>query len=218
MSIKLKGSVNGSVSVNVPGTLGSDHTLTLPNGVGSAGQYLRNSSTAGSLEFGALPSRFTYRTAVNTTSGTSVNFTNIPSDVKRITLFFSGVSLSTFTPEDNSLIARLGTGSTPTYKNSGYTNSSSYISVGSGANNQVNSTGFSIYTWGNAAYTASGRMVFTNAFDNLWTVDSAVLTSTFLTVSGGIVDLGATLTAVQLTTPGGTDTFDAGKVNLMYEG
>ena len=55
MSIKLKGSVNGSVSLDVPGTLGSDHTLTLPNGVGSANQYLRNSGTAGTLEFGDLP-------------------------------------------------------------------------------------------------------------------------------------------------------------------
>ena len=54
MSIKLKGSVNGSVSVDVPGTLGSDHVLTLPNGVGSAGQFLKNSGTAGSLEFAAL--------------------------------------------------------------------------------------------------------------------------------------------------------------------
>jgi len=55
MSIKLKGSVNGSVSLDVPGTLGSDHVLTLPNGVGSAGQYLRNTGTAGELEFGDLP-------------------------------------------------------------------------------------------------------------------------------------------------------------------
>ena len=54
MSIKLKGSVNGSVSVDVPGTLGSDHVLTLPNGVGCAGQYLRNTGTAGTLEFGSV--------------------------------------------------------------------------------------------------------------------------------------------------------------------
>ena len=56
MSIKLKGATSGSVSLDVPAVVsGGDVSLTLPNGVGSAGQYLRNSGTAGTLEFGSLP-------------------------------------------------------------------------------------------------------------------------------------------------------------------
>lgn len=57
MSIKLTGATSGSIELDVPAAVsGGDISLTLPNGVGSAGQYLRNSSTAGTLEFGALPS------------------------------------------------------------------------------------------------------------------------------------------------------------------
>ena len=55
-TIKLKGATSGSVSLDVPAAVsGGDISLTLPNGVGSAGQYLRNSGTAGTLEFGDLP-------------------------------------------------------------------------------------------------------------------------------------------------------------------
>ena len=52
MSIKLTGATSGSIELDVPAAVsGGDISLTLPNGVGSAGQYLRNSSTAGTLEF-----------------------------------------------------------------------------------------------------------------------------------------------------------------------
>ena len=54
MSIKLKGSTDGSVTLQAPADTsptGTDKTLILPTGVGSANQYLRNGSTAGTLEF-----------------------------------------------------------------------------------------------------------------------------------------------------------------------
>jgi hypothetical protein len=59
MSLKLNGSSAGSVSFDAPSDTspsGTDVTLTLPTSAGSAGQYLRNSGTAGTLEFGALTS------------------------------------------------------------------------------------------------------------------------------------------------------------------
>ena len=59
MSIKLKGSTDGSVTLQAPADTsptGTDKTLILPTGVGSANQFLQNSSTAGTLEFGALVS------------------------------------------------------------------------------------------------------------------------------------------------------------------
>lgn len=57
MPIKLNGETGGSVSFDAPDNTspgGTDVTLTLPTSAGSAGQYLRNSSTAGTLEFGNL--------------------------------------------------------------------------------------------------------------------------------------------------------------------
>ena len=59
MSIKLKGSTDGSVSLQAPADTsptGTDKTLVLPTTVGSANEFLKNSSTAGTLEFGALVS------------------------------------------------------------------------------------------------------------------------------------------------------------------
>ena len=54
MSIKLKSTSGGSVSLDTVSSQTIDTTLTLPNSVGSAGQYLKNGSTAGTLEFGSL--------------------------------------------------------------------------------------------------------------------------------------------------------------------
>ena len=55
MSIKLKGSTDGSVSLEAPADTsptGTDKTLILPTGVGSADDVLKNGSTPGTLEFG----------------------------------------------------------------------------------------------------------------------------------------------------------------------
>jgi hypothetical protein len=57
MSIKIKGSTDGSVSLDAPADTsptGSDITLTLPTTVGSAEQFLKNSGTAGELEFSSM--------------------------------------------------------------------------------------------------------------------------------------------------------------------
>ena len=52
MSIKLTGATSGSIELDVPATVsGGDISLTLPNGVGTADQVLKNGSTPGTLEF-----------------------------------------------------------------------------------------------------------------------------------------------------------------------
>ncbi len=54
MPIKLNGATSGSVELDVPAAVsGGDITFTLPNGVGSAEQVLKNSGSAGALEFGS---------------------------------------------------------------------------------------------------------------------------------------------------------------------
>ena len=57
MSIKLKGSSDGSVSFDAPADTspsGSDITLTLPTSAGSADQFLKNSGIAGTLEYSSM--------------------------------------------------------------------------------------------------------------------------------------------------------------------
>ena len=57
MTLKLNGSDDGSVSIDAPADTspsGSDITLTLPTTVGSANQFVKNGSTAGSLEYSSM--------------------------------------------------------------------------------------------------------------------------------------------------------------------
>jgi len=152
-------------------------------------------------------------TSVATTSGTTVDFTNIPSWVKRITVMFQGVSLS----GTDDFLVQLGTGATPTYTTSGYLSTSAAISNGATPATNNFTTGFNIYQ-GNAGYIASGQMIITLMGSNLWVNSHAVKRATTgVATGGGDVTLGATLTAVRITTTG-TNTFDAGSINIQYEG
>ena len=57
MTIKLKGSTDGSVSLQAPADTsptGTDITLTLPTTAGSADQFVKNSGTAGTLEYSSM--------------------------------------------------------------------------------------------------------------------------------------------------------------------
>lgn len=57
MSIKLKGSTDGSVSLDAPADTspsGTDVSLTLPTSAGSANQFIKNGSTAGELEHSSM--------------------------------------------------------------------------------------------------------------------------------------------------------------------
>ena len=53
MALKLAGSSSGFVALDAPASAGSN-TLVLPASNGSANQYLKNSGTAGTLEFATL--------------------------------------------------------------------------------------------------------------------------------------------------------------------
>lgn len=71
MSIKLKGSSDGSVSFDAPADTspsGSDITLTLPTSAGSADQFLKNSGIAGELEYSSM---------VETSTGVGIGTSNL---------------------------------------------------------------------------------------------------------------------------------------------
>jgi hypothetical protein len=64
----------------------------------------------------------------------------------------------------------------------------------------------------------SGTMVLTNITGNTWVSNTTVkLSSTETAFAGGDIALGAALTAVRITRVNGTDTFDAGSINILYE-
>ena len=174
------------------------------------GQFFGTDSAASRAQL----QRITQGTAVASTSGTSIDFTALPAWVKRITVMFSGVS----TTGTSQKLLQLGTGST-TYTTTGYVSNSSFIAGSVGTLAYTN--GFNFYNLVIAADTLSGIVVFTNITGNTWVCSGSVgqTTGTALTsITNGSIALGAALTAVRITTAGGTDTFDAGSINILYEG
>ena len=151
-------------------------------------------------------------TAQNTTSGTTITFTGIPSTAKRITILFNGVSTS---GSSNPTI-RLGSGSVQSTGYSGATTSTV-------SSNQVSgvqySSGFEIQSQFGNADTYSGVVTFTNLSSNIWIASGVLALSNSIRTFeiGGTVTLTGTLDRVVLTTVNGTDTFDAGSVNIIYE-
>lgn len=170
-------------------------------------------AVAGAVTPAYLLQPLTQGTAQNTTSGTAINFTGIPSWAKRITVMFAGVSTNgTSTPQ-----IQIGAGSVTT---TGYNSCGSVISATAVAATTNSTTGFILGAGGASNDIRHGSAVLTLLGSNTWTI-TGVLGYSSGTVScyfGGSIALGGTLDRVRLTTVNGTDTFDAGSVNIMYEG
>lgn len=150
-------------------------------------------------------------TAKASTSGVAVEFTGIPSWARRVTVAFNGVSSNGI----NNLLVQLGTGGTPT--TSGYTGNS----VFSWASEIVpvsSTAGIPIFN-NAASYGHFGRLVFENISGNTWLASGQFVTTGTqgCTVSGGVVTLSGVLDYLRVVASNGTDTFDAGSINLFYE-
>jgi len=152
-------------------------------------------------------------TSVATTSGTAVDYTNIPSWVKRITLTFKGVST---TGTSNTLV-QIGSGSVQT---TGYSGSHGDCSTSGGVTVNTRTTGVGIGGGHDASVTLEGTITFTTQGSNNWIASGVIARSNsgVLGWTASSVALSGALDRLRLTTIGGTDTFDAGSVNIMYEG
>jgi len=151
-------------------------------------------------------------TAVASTSGTSIDFTGIPSWVKRITVMLAGVS----TNGTSNLQIQLGAGSVTT---TGYISSSAVVATGVGAS--TSTSGLLLEGGGShlATDTFSGSATITLLASNTWVMQSVLGRNTaFTSFGGGSIALGGTLDRVRITAVNGTDTFDAGSINILYEG
>ena len=159
---------------------------------------------------GMASSILTSGTAVASTSGTSIDFTGIPSWVKRITVMFNGVS----TNGTSNIQVQIGSGSVTTTGYLGFVFVSTVF-------RSAFTSGF--ITTGLVATDSllSSQIVLTLFGSNTW-VESAIISDYSASVlsassSSGKLVLGGTLDRVRITTVNGTDTFDAGSINIMYE-
>jgi len=212
MALRLNGSTSGFTELTAPAVAGSN-TLVLPTSNGSADQALVTNGS-GTLSF-ADRGRMTLGTAVASTSGTSIDFTSIPSYVKRITVMFNGVS----TNGSSGWLLQIGDGSIST---TSYTSNAAFTGQSTGGSSAT--AGYVIVPAAAGINTNSytGLVTLSSISSNTWVqANTASLTqgaNLFGIIGGGTKTLSGTLDRIRITTVNGTDTFDAGTINIMYEG
>lgn len=146
-------------------------------------------------------------------TGTFVDFTGIPSWAKRITISFNGVSSS----GTSNWIVQVGVG---TYDTTGYNSVASGHISGTAPSLLPATGGFIIYN-DNSTDTHNGLLTIIKH-------DNVALTSNHC-MSGnvgrnvqfwgsGSKSVTGNITQIRITTGNGTDSFDAGTINVMWEG
>jgi hypothetical protein len=161
------------------------------------------------------PQRIQTFTAQASTSGTSINFTGIPSWAKEITVMFNGVSTNGSSP------VQIQLGDSGGVETSGYIGSVSTIT--SGVATFAFSAGFLISSGGgDAASTVRyGSLIISKVNGNIYSAIgnfSYGSTDTRFFVLAGNKELSDTLDRIRITTVNGTDTFDAGSINILVKG
>jgi hypothetical protein len=162
---------------------------------------------------GGMTSSPTLMTSQASTSGTNIDFTGIPSWVKRITVMFNDVSLS----GTAYLRIQLGVGGVP--ETSGYISNTTVITNTLALTQNYSTAGVDIFG-GLASYQVNGTIVFTTLGSNLWVfsgVTGNVSTTGYVQQTAGKKPLAGVLNMVRITSSG-SDTFDLGSVNILYEG
>jgi hypothetical protein len=196
------------VGFQSPATVSSNVVWTLPATDGTVDQALTTDGS-GTLSF-ADRGRMVLATSQASTSGTSIDFTGLPSWVKRVTVMFAEVS----TTGTSNIQIQLGT--TGGFVTTSYLGSS----WRSNTTNVNNSTGFLIVAAHGSGDSQNGSATISLAGSDLWVFQSIVSRSDANSTSlgSGSRALSGTLTQLRITTVNGTDTFDAGSINIMYEG
>ena len=207
--------VGGVAAVAVaPGTSGNVLTSNGTAWTSAAPSGGTAPSAIGQIPFSTNGSTYTptqkivQGTAVASTSGTSIDFTSIPSWVKRVTVMFNGVSLS------GSAVGLVQLGTSGGVVVSGYAGSASNLGTGASY-----TTGCGLAQGSAASSTFSGHLIMTLITGNTWVFSGTMgrTDSAVTMVAASSIALSGALTTVRITTSNGTDTFDAGSINIMWE-
>lgn len=182
------------------GALGVDGNLTVTGAL----------IVAGLATYTNMP---TLGTSQATTSGTTKDFTSIPSWVKRITVLFNGVSTN------GTSVKQIQFGTSGGIETSGYVSGAAGSTSAGAYGTSTTGIALSYSTNSLAAGALHGAVTLTSFGGNLW-VASGVVHETGSTVGSfvaGTKTLSGTLERIRITTANGTDAFDAGSVNILYE-
>lgn len=200
--------LNGTTGVVTPGATVGSITGILKATSGVVAQAVAGTDYLTSTSGGSI----TLATA-QTASGTSDDFTGIPSWVKRITVMFNGVSTNGTSP----IRIQIGGSS---IESSGY-NGCSIRTAGDGSIGQTSfSNGFDFFNIGSASLNYFGSCVLSLITNNIWSITGTLAYPTANSSFNGIAgtkQTSSSLSIVRITTVNGTDQFDAGTINISYE-
>ena len=189
----------GTLTIAAPNT-NTNRTLTLPDGTGTFTVAGVNSNIVAGTAQTAPPTTPQY-----------FDFTGIPTWVKRITVMFSGVSGS----GTSNQIIQTGSGSIDA---TSYTGALSFLTTSTMSTAAYGTTGYAVVSNISGAQTVSGSITLFNVSGNIWVLSSVLANAQGNTyVGGGVITTSGTLDRVRITTVNGTDTFDAGSINILYE-
>ena len=190
--------INGTTGVVTPGAT-----------IGSINGILKSSSgVVSQASVGTDYSQLTLATA-QTASGTSVDFTGIPSWAKRITVMFRGLSLTT----SDDILVRLGAGSSPVI--TGYTSGYGLIDGSNPTFASSSTTGFGVKLVSQSSNFHLCMNIQTIG-NNIWISNhSGGSSSGYALSGGGSIALSGTLDRLQIIPTAGS--FDAGTINISYE-
>jgi hypothetical protein len=186
--------------------------ITVTNGDGVSGNPTIANAGATSVDgrTGAVVTLVS-GTAV-TASGTSVNFSSIPSWVKRITVLLDNVS----TNGTSTIVCRIGSGGTIVA--TGYVGNTTGLTNAAAVAVSDNTTHLGISIVATATNNYCGTAVWTKLSGNTWVGTSSGRTAgTVTTIGNSSVTLSGALDVLRITMANGTDTFDSGTINILYE-
>ena len=213
MALRLNGSSSGYVELEVPAAAGS-HTLTLPDGGGTSGQYLQTDGSGG-LSWQTVTDTdttgWTWDTTGTSLSGSSVSITGIPSTATKIIVGVRDLSQS----DDANWSVVAGTSSG--LATSGYASQGYYLTVSNGNDFNANSSSWQTFGGASNAFEFNGTACLTKLTGNVWFCEGSfgLATSHNNVIKWqGHVELGGTLDRVGLTKSSGN--FDAGTAFVHY--
>ena len=176
---------------------------------GSAGVTTNSGAVYDSLQIGTAKAWNWNGSSTNK----EIDFTGIPSWVKRVTIMLRNVSTS----GTNSL--RFQIGDSGGIETTGYVSNALTTSTAAAVNTANSTAGFDGGSVGSSSNVFNGAVVISTLGSNEFVCQGSISNtgdSRFMSISGGKT-LSDTLTQVRITTVGGTDNFDAGTINIIYE-
>jgi len=202
------GSATGKFQIGTAGQLG----IGASPSYGSSGQVLTSQGSGAAPSWSTPSSGFTLGTPVATTSGTAIDFTGFPAGTKQIIITFAGVST------DGTSVKIIQIGDSGGIETSGYSDNSVLLRNNAAVLTDSRAAGYSIHS--DAAgdlLRGSVTLTLQSSSTNTWVAEGGLfLTGSRACVLAGSKSLTSELTSVRITADNGTDSFDAGSINIAY--